>query len=98
MSVKRLIFALILLEDSKLFQPLSRHARLFKFALTLAALPMLVQYLQEVLRDELLWVKSLFFAAGSVIDRCSIISGRILAALKKRVIQTCCTIVIRCTG
>ena len=98
MSVKRLIFALILLEDSKLFQPLSRHARLFKFAFTLAALPMLVQYLQEVLRDELLWVKSLFFAAGSVIDRRSIISGRILAALKKRVIQTCCTIVIRCTG
>ena len=82
MSVKRLIFALILLEDSKLFQPLSRHARLLEFALTLAALPMLVQYLQEVLRDELLRVERLFFAACGIIDRCSIISGLILTTLK----------------
>ena len=82
MSVKRLIFALILLEDSKLFQPLSRHARLLEFALTLAALPVLVQDLQEVLRDELLWVKSLLFATGRIIDRSSIISGRILATLE----------------
>ena len=81
MSVKGLVFALILLEDAQLFQPLSRHARLLEFALTLAALSVLVQDLQEVLRDELLWVESLLFATGRIIDRRSIISGLILAAL-----------------
>ena len=82
MSVKGLVFALILLEDAQLFQPLSRHARLLEFALTLAALPVLVQDLQEVLRDELLWIKSLLFATGCIIDRSCIISGLILAALE----------------
>ena len=82
MSIKGLVFALILLEDAQLFQPLSRHARLLEFALALAALPVLVQDLQEVLRDELLWVKSLLFATGGIIDRRSIISGLILATLE----------------
>lgn len=82
MSVKGLVLALILLEDAQLFQPLSRHARLLEFALALAALPVLVQDLQEVLRDELLWVKSLLFATGSIIDRRSIISGLILSTLE----------------
>ena len=83
MSVIGLIFALILLKDAKLLQPLSCHARLLKFALALAALPMLVQNLQEILRDELLRVKSLFFAACGIIDRRSIISGLILTTLKE---------------
>ena len=83
MSVKRLIFALILFEDSKLFQPLSRHARLFKFALTLAALPMLVQNLQEVLRDELLRVKCLFFViALGIVNSLCIISCLVLTTLQ----------------
>ena len=82
MSVISLVLALIFLEDAQLFQPLSRHARLLEFALALAALPVLVQDLQEVLRDELLWVKSLLFATGGIIDRSSIVSGLILATLE----------------
>ena len=78
MSIINLIFALILFKYAKLLQPLSRHARLLKFAFALAAFPVLVQNLKEVLRDELLRVKSLFLATSSIIDRRSIISGLIL--------------------
>ena len=61
MSLEGLVFAFLLLKDPQFLQSLPGHARLFKLAFALAAFSVLVEDLEEVLRDEFLWVKCLLF-------------------------------------
>jgi len=61
MASESFIFALLLFKDAQFFQTLACKSSLLEFAFSLAILPVLVQNLQEILRNVLGRIKFLAF-------------------------------------
>ena len=90
-----LVFSLLLLKNSKLFESLASHRSLFKFSFSLAVFSMFIQNLKKVFANVLRWVELLILSSKAFLDLLLVVLGvcrtsRNVAYTARPRLRVCC--------